>query len=373
MATSGTKSSRNQTKEERDEEVECRICLQQYNKPKLLPCFHTFCLECLKKYCDEADDSIIPCPLCRSEFSVPQDDVDKLPDNELITRLIFLKRHHDDESTPSKCDPCKGIEDDINAESFCMDCRQSLKYTKQHNVVSIEEKPTDYEMQRLMSNFCKIHDNKELELYCCDCRKLVCVVCHVTDHNKHVCRIPHDIAKEKKDLSENYRKGLEKFLIIGDERKQRLIKIKQDAQQQIMSTESSIRKSVDTIRNLLDDCEKEMLQELATIKKNIFKELATSMDSEDLLYTTLDSFLTYSRLVMDRGTDCEIIRASDDLHKRAEKLIKDQKKKNSFVFSKVQLKFIESITRSSQDMMRLIGKIVYQPSGRNAFIVYILV
>ena len=72
----------------------------------------------------------------------------------------------------------------------------------------------------------------------------------------------------------------------------------------------------------------------------------------------MNSFLSYSRMVMERGTDCEIIRVADELHKRAEELIKSQDERN-----KQQLldsvNFLPSPVLTSEDVERLTGKVVY--------------
>lgn len=58
---------------------ECSICLHTFNRPKLLPCFHTFCEGCLASIVSQtsqaqspATDTCFPCPLCRTLTDVPQ-------------------------------------------------------------------------------------------------------------------------------------------------------------------------------------------------------------------------------------------------------------------------------------------------------------
>ena len=35
-------------KKQFDEQLTCSICLEQYTKPKTLPCHHSFCLNCIE-------------------------------------------------------------------------------------------------------------------------------------------------------------------------------------------------------------------------------------------------------------------------------------------------------------------------------------
>ncbi|XP_055959215.1 tripartite motif-containing protein 59-like [Patella vulgata] len=41
----------------------CSICFDMFNQPKILPCFHTFCQECLDSYI-RRDCSVAVCGSC---------------------------------------------------------------------------------------------------------------------------------------------------------------------------------------------------------------------------------------------------------------------------------------------------------------------
>ena len=47
----------------------CAICLEKYRRPKLLPCFHTFCQSCLQTVAGPAPS--FPCPACRATVLLP--------------------------------------------------------------------------------------------------------------------------------------------------------------------------------------------------------------------------------------------------------------------------------------------------------------
>ena len=78
-----------------DPEVElvtCSLCYEVYNhtgrSPKGLPCMHTFCLECLEKFVKNKVDFQLPCPLCQTNFTVPQDGVQAIPTNTVVRQLL---------------------------------------------------------------------------------------------------------------------------------------------------------------------------------------------------------------------------------------------------------------------------------------------
>ena len=47
--------------------LSCTICFQPFNRPKALPCLHTFCEGCLRDYVASRFEGTgqFPCPLCR--------------------------------------------------------------------------------------------------------------------------------------------------------------------------------------------------------------------------------------------------------------------------------------------------------------------
>ena len=61
-------------------EEQCPICQEDLKDPRLLPCIHSFCLECLQRYCrDAVEGDDMPCPVCRYEFEIPKDGIAGLP------------------------------------------------------------------------------------------------------------------------------------------------------------------------------------------------------------------------------------------------------------------------------------------------------
>ena len=51
--------------------LECAVCLDHFQDPKVLPCLHTYCKKCLEKVQKQSDGrSVITCPECRNETEV---------------------------------------------------------------------------------------------------------------------------------------------------------------------------------------------------------------------------------------------------------------------------------------------------------------
>ncbi|KAH8417566.1 hypothetical protein KR222_001953, partial [Zaprionus bogoriensis] len=60
----------------------CVFCLDEQQRPRRLPCGHTFCTVCLVRYLQVRDDP--RCPLCRRVFQVSAGDLDEASNDSTI-------------------------------------------------------------------------------------------------------------------------------------------------------------------------------------------------------------------------------------------------------------------------------------------------
>jgi len=81
--------------------MDCIICQDVFTDPRVLPCQHTFCLECLMKYGKECKDEQgndkqpgddIPCPTCRKEFTIPADGLPGIQKNFFMEEIVNARK-----------------------------------------------------------------------------------------------------------------------------------------------------------------------------------------------------------------------------------------------------------------------------------------
>ena len=183
--------------------VTCPVCYQLYTDPKVLPCQHSYCLECLSKL--EKNKQVM-CPECRTIAQVPDGGIGEFKTNFLINRLVddcILKRKVDGEEKVH-CEAC--IEDDP-VTTFCPECvlfmcqacdsnHKRNRNTHQHPIIPLTDLRSKQDIKDKVKPkkqvlLCKKHDI-ELKFYCETCKELVCLYCTTKDHSTH----SHDAVKE---------------------------------------------------------------------------------------------------------------------------------------------------------------------------------
>ncbi len=132
-----------------EQEVTCGICHDSYKEPKLLPCCHYYCKQCILTLSSRyRPNQPFPCPDCREPTLLPNNNRDRLPTAFFINRMKALhsrmeKAHGKLEAT---CEMCSGGK----ASAFCRQCiqficekcvesHQRMKVFASHAVSTLEE------------------------------------------------------------------------------------------------------------------------------------------------------------------------------------------------------------------------------------------
>ena len=110
--------------EELEKEITCAICHDHYTEPKVLPCCHYYCKQCLHSLALRTGlDRPFSCPECRNSTILPQRSADNLPSAFTVNRLkdmhSKLERAHG--KVEAKCEMCV---EGGKAEAFCRQCAQ---------------------------------------------------------------------------------------------------------------------------------------------------------------------------------------------------------------------------------------------------------
>ncbi|XP_066551856.1 finTRIM family, member 82 [Amia ocellicauda] len=174
------------------DQFSCPLCVGILRDPVAIPCGHSYCMECISTYWNEADyTGIYICPQCRVTFT--QRPV--LRRNTLLTKVAEkLKKTGLNPPGPVNnyagpgdvpCDFCMGKK--LKAMKSCLNCLASYceKHLKPHyeSATFKRHKLVD-ELGNLDRKVCPQHQ-KTLELFCRTDQMCICALCTVSEHRGH--------------------------------------------------------------------------------------------------------------------------------------------------------------------------------------------
>ena len=68
--------------------ITCPVCLKHFDQPRMLPCSHTFCFQCLEHMCSQ-NNGLLECPQ-RDGTTVERNEIAGLPLNQAVSDLVQL-------------------------------------------------------------------------------------------------------------------------------------------------------------------------------------------------------------------------------------------------------------------------------------------
>ncbi|OWF42483.1 uncharacterized protein LOC110461009 [Mizuhopecten yessoensis] len=202
--------------------TECPLCLHQLRCPRSLPCFHSFCEECLKtsilsKSPEPNEESSFQCPVCRV-VTLPVDPKQNrdewTAEFEANKLIIELTSQSDSDSKQFYCYPCgkKGQTDTVATvwwkeanKYLCDSCKKNDLISEDDTLVSID---ADFLPK---SAVCSKHST-DVSMICDDHHSICCPICIAIDHRR--CDTIHKYADYVKNMRtpsqmENTQKKLE--------------------------------------------------------------------------------------------------------------------------------------------------------------------
>ncbi|XP_071112634.1 uncharacterized protein [Haliotis cracherodii] len=185
-----------------DNHLTCVICTEVFTDPATLQCHHTFCKSCLLKYTKTQPEAVqaksIPCPSCRQLTKVTTPDspveewVSQLKPSHVIQGLMDDFKPGAEAADANVCSVCKTQGKTTPATSWCSVCDEVfcdgclkmhniMPMSRDHKVVDVSDATKRKTRHRFM---CKTHKDKQIELFCKDCRMAICHTCCSIEHRK---------------------------------------------------------------------------------------------------------------------------------------------------------------------------------------------
>ena len=202
-----------------DDFFTCPICLEQLKEPRLLPCLHRYCMDCLKTVIQASHDNTFNCSLCKQKYFVPKSGIEGFKADYHMKNMLEiakLQRSFQNEELTQKCINCSQMQ---VATRYCFKCKYFLCESCYHchlecpmfsdhqpHTLKLEYICTKYlKLEKLVAfidnPMCHEHEKEYAQSCCSSCRNLpVCVTCTSYQHKGHDLYDVIELAESERKL-----------------------------------------------------------------------------------------------------------------------------------------------------------------------------
>ena len=326
------------TAEESEKEITCAICCGHYRDPRILPCMHYFCADCLQRRAERVGQPV-PCPKCHREATF--DDPRDLLTPVFVNRMINL--HEMVEKAEGRAEAlCELCNDRGNAEAFCRQCvrficrgcvnihdKLSSTTFRGHVVVTLEQIEVNGARDVVTSESpvrtCPEH-NEPLKGFCFTCNRLICRDCIIdshmhTDHDRKMMRkaAPECRDQLKASLAPLQRGHAEISSAVETiaEREREILENKS-------RVEETIGRSIDDVIDALKQQERQLLCEASILTEEKLSAVRAQQKVLALSLAEAQNMVEFVEQSLKRATDEELLELHQEIVTRAEESHKKQ-------------------------------------------------
>ena len=326
--------------EDLEKEITCAICHEHYTEPKVLPCCHYYCKQCIRHLALRTGmDKPFPCPECRKDTTLPEASVDNLPTAFFVNRMkeVHSKLELAHGKVEAKCEMC--LED--KAEAFCRQCtkficaecvksHQRMKRAfPGHKITTLEElKDRGAEeilIQEPSLEACKVHDQQK-SIFCYDCDILICRDCTFKDHRDHNYEFVKVAGPETKKVLNQQLEPLRKSqrsLSCAIKEIQTTIA---EVEDQGGSVANTIKCSCAELHAIIDNHQESLLTEAATRVQQKVKHLSGQEKSLSTAYASTQSVIEYTEQYLEHSPNDKVVCMRAEMQSRIDREIQEQQK-----------------------------------------------
>ena len=321
--------------EDLEKEITCAICHDHYTEPKVLPCLHYYCKQCVHRLTLRTGlDKPFSCPECRKNTTLPQGNVDELPTAFFVNRMksVHSKLEQAHSKVEAKCEMCSGDK----AKGFCRQCalfvcekciesHHRMKVFAGHKIASLielKEGAKEIIMEEPPLQVCKEHD-EVMKIYCFDCNCLICRDCTIEDHSGHNHKF---IKKSAPEMKKKLIKQLDPLKEVKMDLSRAVEEIKStkcEIEARGESMANDINGSFDELQRIIENHRKELLKEAAFKVTEKLKHLSVQEKSVSTSCVVVQSVIEYTEQFVKHSSNDEIMCMHAEIKSRIEKEIKE--------------------------------------------------
>ena len=327
--------------EDLEKDITCPVCQEHYTEPKVLPCLHYYCKQCILEVAlRTGTNKPFSCPECRKETTLPEGGVEELKTAFFVHRLksmyFTVERVHG--KVEVKCEGCTDSVD--KAEAFCRQCamfickecvksHKRMKSFASHEVDSLEDlkqgRARQIAVKEPPTKNCHIHE-EPLIVYCFDCNTLICHHCTAKVHRDHNFEFSKIAAP---DTKKNLLGELASLKQVTDNLSSAVEDIqttKQEVEAQGDSVANTIHTSFNELQQILEKRKNELLHEASSKVQEKLDKLSVQEKNLSLANGEVQSIIDYTERFVGHCSDNEVMSMQAEIRSRIQREVEEHSK-----------------------------------------------
>ena len=308
--------------------IECPICLNELQDPRLLSCRHIYCYKCLKDYHKKGNHgNALLCPQCREVTTIYQGGVNNLPKfffvNELKEVVMATDRVRKDKPQEHRGVVCSTEACGQPALKYCKQCeflcQQSYddhsksRVTKSHNVIPASEGEAFTKSKVPAYPPCHRHKHYLMDLYCLICDQPMCNTCSYSIHDGHKrCELDKQAEVCKTQLEQIYVDTDGLIDVVKQAMDDTTSQVKQ-AEVDFDEACDNVKSTFKILHDKLDEEEQKMLSDIRKAVRSVKKKGNVTLDGQSMTLSCLESLKSCQIKLINKDSPYDFVTFTDSI------------------------------------------------------------
>ena len=326
----------NKALDELEKDITCAMCCGHYQEAKLLPCNHYYCRACIESLAKRSRGRPFPCPECRRDATLPSGGVAQLQSAFFVERMkdVYQKMAKVEVKVEAVCEQCskgKSVAFCRRCTDFiCAECKTlhgKLKPFASHKVATLEELKKggakNVPLKEAPPPNCPEHD-QIMEIFCFNCKCLICRDCTLIDHNGHSYNFLKKCATEARNTLRDSLTPLRRVQanIAGADKKLAGTKTQVGSQEEEVC--KSVEQSFCQLKAVLEQRETELVKKVRTLAKEKKDALMAQMKGLEMSQTEIQSLVEFVERNVENTSDQDLM----GIHTQLQSKVKEGEKRH---------------------------------------------
>ena len=304
--------------------ITCGVCSKPYNDPRILPCLHSFCLQCLHHEIEKSgSQQMFQCPICEQNTSIPVGGASVLPQNLHLGFEVEVAGYMSKMTSNGDvaCDQCAEGSSDP-AVVFCCACHHFLcafcrehhkrnRIVSKHKIVGLDQEGARqlHTTMKPRDHYCSQpnHEDNKLNFCCETCSLLVCLHCTTVTHKSHSVKEISTVAKthqmEMTGALENAKEVVTKLTGAIDENNRIIEQVEISKRNAFLA----INQAFKILQQTLEERKKTLLSELEAISLSKTTALTLQKEQFEKMVGDIGHYTDMASQILQTHTDHEIV------------------------------------------------------------------